>query len=60
MTWIYTSMRISHLLNMLNNDDKDVRELARSSLFLDLRRRKVPGNWTLILLALASGQTGRT
>ncbi|ROL43499.1 hypothetical protein DPX16_17320 [Anabarilius grahami] len=35
-------MRISHLLNMLNNDDKDVRELARSSLFLDLRRRKVP------------------
>ncbi|KAI2658189.1 Poly(ADP-ribose) glycohydrolase [Labeo rohita] len=41
VTWIYTSMRISHLLNMLNNDDKDVRELARSSLFLDLRRRKV-------------------
>ncbi len=39
--WIYTSMRISHLLNMLNNDDKDVRELARSSLFLDLRRCKV-------------------
>ena len=40
--WIYTSMRISHLLNMLNNDDKDVRELAPSSLFLDLRRHKVP------------------
>ena len=40
--WIYTSMRISHLLRMLNNDDKDVRELARSSLFLDMRRRKVP------------------
>ena len=40
--WIYTSMRISHLLKMLNNDDKDVRELARSSLLLDLRRRKVP------------------
>ncbi len=39
--WIYTSIRISHLLNMLNNDDKDIRELARSSLFLDLRRRKV-------------------
>ncbi len=39
VTWIYTSMRISHLLHMLNNDDKDVRELARSSLFLDLRRR---------------------
>ncbi len=42
VTWIYTSVRISHLLNMLNNDDKEVRELARSSLFLDLRRRKVP------------------
>ncbi len=27
---------------MLNNDDKEVRELARSSLFLDLRRHKVP------------------
>ncbi len=27
---------------MLNNDDKDVREFARSSLFFDLRRRKVP------------------
>ncbi len=76
VTWIYTSMRISHLLNMLNNDDKEVRELARSSLFLDLRRHKVPlgresepqflgfkrtpaGNWTLILLALVSGQIGR-
>ena len=42
MEWIYTSMRISHLIKMLNCDDKDVRELARSSLFLDLRRRKVP------------------
>ena len=42
--WIYTSMRISHLLKMLNNDDKDVRELARSSLFLDLRKRKGPGS----------------
>ncbi len=42
VTWIYTSMRISHLLNMLNNDDKDIRELTRSSMFLDLRRRKVP------------------
>ncbi len=42
LIWIYTSMWISHLLNMLNNDDKDIRELARSSLFLDLRRRKVP------------------
>ena len=40
--WIYTSMRISHLLKMLNSDDKDVRELARSPLFLELRRRKVP------------------
>ncbi|KAL1247165.1 hypothetical protein QQF64_022541 [Cirrhinus molitorella] len=34
-------MWISHLLNMLNNDDKEVRELAQSSLFLDLRRCKV-------------------
>ncbi|KAG5285128.1 hypothetical protein AALO_G00034370 [Alosa alosa] len=42
MEWIYTSTRISHLLTMLNSDDKDVRVLARSSLFLDLRRRKVP------------------
>ena len=32
----------SHLLNMVNNNDQDVRELTRSSLFLDLRRRKVP------------------
>ena len=35
-------MQIFHLLNILNNDDQDVRELARSSLFLNLRRRKVP------------------
>lgn len=27
---------------MLNNYDQYVRELARSSLFLDMRRRKVP------------------
>ncbi len=72
--WIYTSMWISHLLNMLNNDDKDVRELARSSLFLDLRCRwpgsqsptslvskgNPAGNWILILLVLVSGQIGRT
>ena len=42
VSWIYISMRVSHLLCMLNNDDRDVRELARSSLFLHLRRRKVP------------------
>ncbi len=56
---------------MPNNDDKDVREMARSSLFLDpLARDSEPislaskvnpaGNWTLILLALVSGQIGRT
>ena len=40
--WTYIATRLSHLLNMLNNDDQYVRELARSSLFLDLKRRKVP------------------
>lgn len=39
--WIYTGMRISHLMNMLNSDDKDVSEFARSSLFLDLSKHKV-------------------
>ena len=40
--WIYTATRLSHLLHMLNNDDGTVREMARASLLLDLRRRKVP------------------
>ena len=40
--WIYNATRLSHLINMLNSDDNTVRELARSSLFLDMRRRKVP------------------
>ena len=40
--WTYIATRLSHLVNMLNNDDKYVRELARASLFLDLKRRKVP------------------
>ncbi len=40
--WIYTASRTGHLLNMLNNDDISVRELARESLFLHLQRRKIP------------------
>ena len=40
--WTYIATRLSHLLNMLNNDDQYVRELARSSLFVDMKRRKVP------------------
>ena len=40
--WIYNSTRLSHLTNMLNSDDRTVRELARASLFLDMKRRKVP------------------
>ena len=38
----YTATRLTHLLSMLNNDDATVRELARTSLMLDLRKRKVP------------------
>ncbi|CAB1421857.1 unnamed protein product [Pleuronectes platessa] len=40
--WTYTTTRLTHLIRMLNNDDAAVRELARASLLLDLRRRKVP------------------
>ena len=40
--WTYFATRLSHLLNMLNSDDQQVREQARASLFLDLQRRKVP------------------
>ena len=40
--WTYISTRLSHLLNMLNSDDRTVRELARASLLLDMERRKVP------------------
>ena len=40
--WTYLSTRLAHLLNMLNSDDRAVRELARASLILDLERRKVP------------------
>ncbi|KAK6294301.1 hypothetical protein J4Q44_G00351310 [Coregonus suidteri] len=36
------SRRLTHLLNMLNSDHVTVKELARVSLLLDLRRRKVP------------------
>ncbi|CAB1456514.1 unnamed protein product [Pleuronectes platessa] len=40
--WTYTTTRLTHLIRMLNNDEAAVRELARASLLLDLRRRKVP------------------
>lgn len=40
--WTYFATRLGHLLNMLNSDDQYVRELARGSLFIDLKRRKVP------------------
>ena len=40
--WTYTTTRLTHLIRMLNNNDAAVRELARASLLLDLRRRKVP------------------
>ena len=40
--WTYITTRLSHLLNMLNNDDSTVREMARASLFLDLGKCKVP------------------
>ena len=39
--WVYTATRLTHLLSMLNNDDVTVRELARASLLLELRKRKV-------------------
>lgn len=42
MEWTYSITRLTHLISMLNNDDAAVRELARASLFLDLRKRKVP------------------
>lgn len=38
VAWINTSMQHSHLLNMLNNDDKDIKQRAQASLFLDLWR----------------------
>lgn len=40
--WTYISTHLSHLLNMLNSDDRAVRELARASLILHLEGRKVP------------------
>ena len=40
--WIYSATRTSHLLRMLNNDDLTVRAMARGSLLLDLRKRKIP------------------
>ena len=38
--WIYAAIRLSHLLHMLNNDGT-IREMARASFLLDMRRRKV-------------------
>ena len=40
--WVYTATRTSHLINMLNNDDSTVREMARESLIQHMQRRKVP------------------
>ena len=40
--WIYSATRTSHVLRMLNNDDLTVRAMARGSLLLDLRKRKIP------------------
>ncbi len=40
--WTYISTRLAHLVQMLNNDDQTVREMARASLFLDMKKRKVP------------------
>ena len=63
----------SHLLNMLNNDDSTIREIARASLFLEFGKRKVPiaresepsflgfhkkANWTLLLPVLGLDLTG--
>ncbi len=39
--WEYTATRQSHLTNMLNCDDISVRQMARASLLLDFKRRKV-------------------
>ncbi|KAG5282738.1 hypothetical protein AALO_G00059380, partial [Alosa alosa] len=39
--WEYTATRQSHLTNMLNCDDTSVRQMARASLMLDFKRRKV-------------------
>ncbi len=39
--WEYIATRQSHLINMLNCDDISVRQMARASLLLDFKRRKV-------------------
>ncbi len=39
--WEYIATRQSHLTNMLNCDDVSVRQMARASLLLDFKRRKV-------------------
>lgn len=40
--WEYIATRQSHLINMLNCDDVIVVRMARASLLLDLKRRKLP------------------
>ena len=40
--WVYTATRTSHLLNMLNNSDRTVREMAHASLIQHLGKRKIP------------------
>ena len=39
--WEYTATRQSHLTNMLNCGDPSVRQMARASLMLDFKKRKV-------------------
>lgn len=57
--WIYNSSSLYHFVNMLNSDDKAVREFARSSFFLDTRRLKVleqqsrPGCFTNLMSSRA-------
>ncbi len=35
--WIYNTTKLSYLINVLNSDDETVRELARSSLFVEMK-----------------------
>lgn len=74
--WTYTATRLTHMLNMVNSDDATVRVLASASFWTygggrfhwprtlrttswDSGGRPME-NWTLILWALESAQTGRT
>lgn len=40
--WVYVTSRLCNLLRMLNNDDPAVRELARASSLLHLKKQEVP------------------